>query len=71
MIATICTHKKLPLQASSRTTSNHLESSMRTRCHHLYNFMKMGIRAYEREMKERKSKSSVGKGERKRKGDKV
>jgi len=33
--------------------------------------MKMGIRAYEREMKERKLKSSVGRGERKGKGDEV
>jgi len=58
----------LPLGVSSGTMSNCLESSMRASCHHPLSFMKTGIQAYERELKERKSKLGVGKGKRKRKG---
>jgi len=44
---------------------------MRASCHHLWSFTKMGIQTYDWEMKERKSKSSVGRGERKGKGEGV
>jgi hypothetical protein len=59
------------LLASNKTTNNHLESSTKVSRHHLQSFTKMGILTYEWKMKDRKSESSVGRRERKGKGEGV